>query len=235
MLHTGEKEPSFEWTVRKMIDCRLLGFRDGSEAINYLGSHDVEGYRNERIFNFLLNNGIPLTEERIKLAFVCLFTAVGVPMIFAGDEFADQHDLSVSHPPKQRDAVNYGRVDEPFRRRIFDYVSRLVKFRINNDALAVNDTDFIHVDFNDSKRVVCWRRGLPESDEQVVVVANFSDFSTSPASPGTEAEYMVSHWPKTHSGRKWREITQQRDVPPEWVAREPIYAWEAKVYALVVA
>jgi hypothetical protein len=64
------------------------------------------------VFQFSLSSrhrlGVPLTEERIKLAFVCLFTAVGVPMIFAGDEFADQHDLSVSHPPKQRDAVNYG-------------------------------------------------------------------------------------------------------------------------------
>ena len=28
-------------------------------------------------------------------------------------------------------------------------------------------------------------------------------------------------------------ITQDRDVPREWVGREPIYAWEAKVYALI--
>ena len=40
-------------------------------------------------------------------------------MILAGDEFADQHDLSVGNPAKQRDAVNYDRLDEPFRRRDF--------------------------------------------------------------------------------------------------------------------
>jgi 1,4-alpha-glucan branching enzyme len=230
----GEKEPSFEWTVRKLIDCRLLGFSDGAEAVNYVGSHDVEGYRNERLFNFLLNNGIPLTEERIKLAFACLLTAVGVPMIFAGDEFADQHDLSVSNPPKQRDAVNYGRLDEPFRRRIFDYVARMVKFRTGYDALAVNDTDFIHADFNEGKRVVCWRRGASGSDRQVVVVANFSDYTTPDALNGL-AEYRVPNWPTTPEGKKWREISQERDVPAEWVAREPIFAWEAKVYALVDA
>ena len=28
-----QKEPSFEWTVRKLIDCRLLGFADGAQAI----------------------------------------------------------------------------------------------------------------------------------------------------------------------------------------------------------
>ncbi len=58
----------------------------------------------------LQNNGVWLTEERIKLAFACLLTAVGIPQILAGDEFADQHDLSVGNPAKQRDAVNYDRV-----------------------------------------------------------------------------------------------------------------------------
>jgi pullulanase len=64
--HNDEMEPSFEWTVRKLIDCRLLGFSDGSQAVNYLGSHDVEGFRNERFFNFLQNNGIVFTEERMR-------------------------------------------------------------------------------------------------------------------------------------------------------------------------
>jgi pullulanase len=228
----SDREPSFEWTVRKIVDCRNLGFRDGAEAVNYVGSHDVEGFRNERLFNFLQNNGVSLTEERIKLAFVCLLTAVGIPMIFAGDEFADQHDLGVSHPPKQRDAVNYERLEDPFRRRIFDFVARLVKFRTSYDALAMNDTEFIHVDFNDAKRVLCWRRGRSGSDRQVVVVANFSDFITANALDGN-AEYRVSNWPETPPGKKWREITQERDVPANWVARESIFPWEAKVYALV--
>jgi 1,4-alpha-glucan branching enzyme len=231
---SDDEEPSFEWTVRKMIDCRLVGFSDGAQAVNYVGSHDVEGFRNERLFNFLHNNGIVFTEERIKLAFACLLTAVGVPMIFAGDEFADEHDLSVSHPPKQRDAVNYERLDEPFRRRVFDYVARLVSFRTSSGALAVNDTDFIHVDFGEGKRVVVWRRGRPDSSEQVVVVANFSDFVTANATSPT-AEYRVPSWPATPVGKKWREITQARDVPAEFVGREPIFAWEAKVYALVDA
>lgn len=229
-----DKEPNFERSIEKMIDCRRLGFTDGAQAVNYLGSHDVEGFRNERLFNFLQNNGVVFTEERIKLAFVCLLTAVGVPMIFAGDEFADAHDLSVAHPPKQRDAVNYERLEEPFRRRIFDYVARLVKCRTSEEALSVNDTDFIHADFNDGKRVVVWRRGRPGSGSQVVVVANFSDFITANAD-GPGAEYRVPNWPATPPGKKWREISQARDVPAEWVGREPIFAWEAKVYALVDA
>jgi pullulanase len=229
---SDDEEASFEWTVRKLIDCRLIGFTDGAQAVNYVGSHDVEGFRNERLFNFLLNNGVVLTEERIKLAFVCLLTAVGIPMIFAGDEFADAHDLAVAHPFKQRDAVNFDRLSDPFRRRIFDHVSRLVALRTSEPALSVNDTDFIHVDFNEGKRVVVWRRGAPGARSQVVVVANFSDFVTANAGSAS-AEYRVPNWPATPAGLRWREITQARDVPAEWVGREPIFAWEAKVYALV--
>ncbi len=227
-----DADPSFESSVRKMIDCRLLGFVDGAQAVNYVGSHDVEGFRNERLFNFLDNNGIAFKEERIKLAFACLLTSVGVPMIFAGDEFADEHDLSVSHPPKQRDAVNFERLEEPFRHRVFEYVARLVKFRTTYDALSVNDTDFIHVDFNDDKRVLVWRRGRPDSDQQVVVVANFSDFVTANAT-SANAEYRVPNWPGAPAGKKWREITQDRNVPDGWAGREPIFPWEAKVYALI--
>ena len=68
----------------------------------------------------------------------------------------------------------------------------------------------------------------------MVVVANFSDFASFNG-PGGIAEYRVPNWPATPPGKKWREISQERDVPAEWVAREPIFAWEAKVYALVAA
>lgn len=225
-------EPSFEWSVRKMIDCRLLdsGFTDMAQAVNYITSHDVGGIGNERLYNWLKNNGVVDVESRIKLAFVCLFTAVGIPMIFAGEEFADQHDLDLTDEHstlKQIDPVNYARADEPWRRRIFDYVSRLAHFRKTSDALAVNDTAFIHADFNDGKRVIAWQRGN-QPDNLVVVVANFSDYGTPPGS-----DYVIPNWPRTSAGKQWKEITQSRLVSSKWVGREGIFPWEAKVYTMV--
>lgn len=130
-------------------------------------------------------------------------------------------------PFKSVDKVVFG---DDWRRRIFQYVSRLVHLRTSHDALAVNDTEFIHVDFNDGKRVLVWRRGQPSNP--VVVVANFSDFVTAdPMNPASE--YVVHNWPATPPGRQWREVTQDRVVPPAFVGREPIFAWEAKVYTLV--
>ena len=230
-------EATFEATVRKALDCRAFGYRDLTEAVIYLTSHDVQGPANERLFNYFLNNGVADGEKRMKLAFACLLTAVGLPMILAGDEFADQHDLfdSLGHVTqeggKQVDPVNFSRRDEDWRARVRTYVARLIKLRTSHPALGVNDIDFIHVDFNDGKRVLVWRRGAASSTTQVVVVANFSDYSTPNGLADPNAEYVVPNWPSTPAGKSWREVPQDRPAPR--AGREPIFPWEAKVYALV--
>jgi pullulanase len=77
---------------------------------------------------------------------------------------------------------------------------------------------------------VVWRRG--SNDDPVIVVANFSDFTT-PHALGPGAEYVVPGWPPTPAGRHWFEVTQGRDVITDRHDRESIFAWEAKVYRLV--
>jgi hypothetical protein len=158
-------------------------------------------------------------------------------MILAGDEFADEHDLldrrgGVSQEGgKQVDPVNFSREAQPWRRELREYVGRLIRLRTTSDALSVNDTDFIHVDLAEGKRVLAWRRGGPGAERPVVVVANFSDWGTAdPFNPASE--YRVNNWPATPAGRSWREVTQDRPVPAEWIGREPIFPWEAKVYTL---
>ena len=229
-------EPTFEATVRRAIDSRGFGYSDLAQAVIYLTSHDVEGFQNERIANFCFNNGVTDAEQRVKLAFACLLTAVGVPMILAGDEFADQHDLfndqgQVSNSSgKQVDPVNFTRLGDAWRARVNTYVSRLITLRTSSDALAVNDVSFIHVDFNDAKRVLVWQRGAPGSAAQVIVVANFSDYASL---GGLSGEYVVPNFPAPPVGQRWREVPQARFA--DQAGREPIFPWEAKVYALVAA
>jgi len=224
-------DASFEQSVRSAIDCRAFGFSDGAQAINYVTSHDVQGFKSERLKDYLKNNGIFDAAGHMKLAFVCLLTSVGVPMILAGEEFADEHDKPTSNPQKQTDPVNFERLSDPWRRSLFQYVARLVKLRTSSEALSVNDTNFIHVDISAGKRVLAWSRGNASTRDLVVVVANFSEFGTpDPSSPS--AEYRVNNWPSATGGRTWREITQERSVPLQWAGREPGYPWEAKVYQL---
>jgi pullulanase len=230
---------NFEYTVRNAMDCRNLGFTDMAQSVNYVTSHDVEGFRKERLFTMLQKSGFAGLDlqKRVQLAFVCLLTANGIPMFLAGEEFADQNDLFDSNGNvtdsggKEVDPVDFSRLQDPLRLAIFGYVSRLVHFRTSHPALGVNDTDFIHVDFDDNKRVVVWRRGMP-GQPPVVVVANFSDYATPNGLIDPNAEYVVPNWPATPPGGRWREVTQQRDVLPTQIGREPIFPWEAKVYTL---
>jgi glycosidase len=235
---SASSQPSFEWTIREMIDCRHLGFADGSQAVNYLGSHDVtnrddDGTNNDRIFSYLVRQGVTDCERRLKLAFACLLTAVGVPMIFAGDEFGNPQSVRLDgdgvDDRKQSDPIDYTLLEEPWRKRVFAYVRTLVRLRTSTPALSVNDTDFLHFDFDDGKRVAVWQRGDVGQDP-IVVVANFSDWGTDVSRP--DAEYRIPSWPEAPYGRSWFEVTQGRVVPDAWAGREPIYPWEAKVYAL---
>src|SRR5205807_1969159 len=101
----------------------------------------------------------------------------------------------------QSDPVNYDRLADPWRRDVFDAVARLVRLRTASAALAVNDTEFLHVDFYDGKRVLAWRRGRPGIDDPVVVVANFSGWR-SDHHGGPPFEYRVHNWPGTPAGKR---------------------------------
>jgi pullulanase len=219
----------FESVVRQMVDCRNLGFPDGAKAVNYITSHDVEGLWNMRLFNFLLRMGVPQSEvfRRIKLGFACLLTAVGIPMMLAGEEFGDQHTRFDENGNvdqsggKQVDPVNYSLTTQPDRADLLVYVSRLVKLRTSHPALGANDTQFLQVDQNDGKRVFAWMRG-PAVDP-VITVANFSAWGTSdPFNPASE--YVVPNWPAGN----WQEVTRARPAPQ--AGRESLFPWEAKVY-----
>lgn len=225
----GLDERQFKDLVMDTIDCRRLGFTDCTQAVNYITSHDVEGMSKERLYDFLHNNGVALKEKQIKLAFALLLTAVGIPMILAGEEFADQHDLVVKHPEKQRDPVNYSRMEEDWRRDIYNYVSRLVHLRTGTDALCVNDTGFLHFDTTPGRRIFAYKRGMQDTRETVVVVANCSSWGTE-APESEEAEYKINNWPSISEDFEWFEVTQQRKVPSSWAGREPIFPWEAKIY-----
>ncbi|MBV9405132.1 MAG: hypothetical protein JO211_07290, partial [Acidobacteriaceae bacterium] len=95
ILGQSNDSENFEYTVRNAIDCRNIGFTDLAQSVNYVTSHDVEGYRKERLYTMLQKSGFSGLDlqKRVQLAFVCLLTANGIPMFLAGEEFADQNDL----------------------------------------------------------------------------------------------------------------------------------------------
>ena len=250
LLGQSASNESFESTVRKAIDCREFHYADLADAVIYFGSHDVEGFHKERLatmfrYQFPIDDSMSADqknrqnaaiERRVKLGFVCLLTAAGIPMILAGDEFADEHDLFNIHGAvtnesgKQIDPVNFSRLegaDNQWRRNVLVFVQRLIALRKSHPGLGVNETKFLHTDLTPGRRILVWQRG--DDSDPVIVVANFSDFQTDdPFNPASE--YVVPNWPH-RDDFDWREVSQQRDVPTRFVGREPLFPWEAKVYA----
>ena len=212
--------------IEMMVNPIKEGYSDCSQIINYVGSHDVEGVRNERIMSLLGNVGIFDDEafKRVKLAFATLFTAVGTPMIFAGDEFGDVHDLLPKHPEKQIDPVNWVRLEGGRNRDLFDYVKSMVRLRRDKIALQQNSCYILHTDFNWGRKIVVFQRG--DGADRVVVVANFSDKCV--------GGYNIPNWPQ--QGGRWLEWTQKRYPGDDHVrsghCQEDIYPYEAKVYVV---
>jgi pullulanase len=216
--------------VNYMVDCRQRGFTDGAQVVNYIGSHDLTNDAfSDRFFNWLEGRGVAFKDRNIRLAFACLLTSVGIPMILAGDEFADQRDFSLAKNAdenKQIDPVNYDRFSDPWRRDIFAYVARLVRLRTSTPALGRNDCTLLHTDTTDGRRIAVWQRGT--GPDYVIVVANFSDFASD---GGLAGSYVVPGWPGDIGDHSWFEASQS-DVPraaPN-AGREPLFPWEAKVY-----
>jgi pullulanase len=170
--------------------------------------------------------------KRVKLAFSCLMTAVGIPMILAGDEFAEETDLFDIHGAvtndagKQIDPVDFTRVSDGWRQHVLSCVKNLIQLRETHPALGVNDTKWLHQDPTPGRQIYVWQRGT--DDNPVVVVANFSDFGTTdPFNPSLE--YLVPNWPRPNDFQ-WREVCRNRRVDTGQIGRESVFAWEAKVY-----
>lgn len=70
--------------LESCIDCRKDGFPSGKNVVNYLASHDT-GHTMRHLLDAGLDDATALA--RMRLGAVLLFTAVGIPMVWMGDEF----------------------------------------------------------------------------------------------------------------------------------------------------
>ena len=119
--------------------------------------------------------------ERVRSAFALLLTSVGIPMILAGDEFGDVHDLdNTNWQLKMSDSVDYSRrYRSKNNENLWNKVSALIQQRTSHPALQRNEVDFFYfhprTDENDGEAVFAYCRtgGNATGDAgQVVIVAN---------------------------------------------------------------
>jgi 1,4-alpha-glucan branching enzyme len=107
-------------------------------------------------------------------------TSVHIPMLLAGEEFADIHDTDHHDwQLKMSDPVDWYRRDHDGHRETAAAVSDLIWLRNGHPALHRNEVEFFHfhpsIDANEGRRVFAYCRtaGRPlGSGGQVAVIAN---------------------------------------------------------------
>lgn len=198
--------------LKNAIDCKRQGFLGATNVVNYLSNHD-----HDRVFAELGSRAI-LDEpafKRAKLGTVLLMTAVGVPLIWMGEEFGEYKAKTI-----EQAKIDWTLLGNDMNKGLWEYYKGLIHLRKNNQALYTENIDFFHED-PDSK-VFAYTRWNDEGS-RVVVVANLSE--------NYLAGYSVPHFPANGT---WHEWTGNYDVEsgddnitidlPEYEAK--VFVWQ---------
>lgn len=162
-------------------------FSDLSQRVIDTASHGGAGGREQRLLSFLLSRPGWSREAAFEAtagALALLLTAVGVPMVIAGDEFGDLDDLDRARAsPKLGDPVDWARAALPDHAALLERVRPLIWLRRNHPALHRNEAELFslnagfHATFDETngERVFAYCRtagaALGEGG-QVAVIAN---------------------------------------------------------------
>lgn len=198
--------------LKDVIDCKRQGFLGATNVVNYLSNHD-----HNRVFSELGDRGIfdAAAFKRAKLGTVLLMTAVGVPLIWMGEEFGEYKAKTI-----EQAKIDWTLLGNDQNKGLWEYYKGLIHLRENNQALYTENIDFFHED-PDSK-VFAYTRWNDEGS-RVVVVANFSE--------NYLGGYSVPHFPANGT---WHEWTGNYDVEsgddnimidlPEYEAK--VFVWQ---------
>ncbi|PSB08711.1 alpha-amylase, partial [Pleurocapsa sp. CCALA 161] len=170
--------------LKNMLDCKRSGFMGATNVVNYLSNHD-----HQRVMVELGNRGIvgEAAFKRVKLGAILMLTAVGIPMLWMGQEFGDYNPLS-----QEASKIDWTLLAGELNQNLFVHYKGLIDLRKHNHALYTENIEFFHED--PEVKVIAYTRWNGEGS-RVVVVANFSDQYL--------ADYTVPHFPADGTWHEW--------------------------------
>ncbi|MCU0533196.1 MAG: alpha-amylase family glycosyl hydrolase [Hydrococcus sp. Prado102] len=176
--------------LKDVLDPKRQGFMGATNVVNYLTNHD-----HDRVMAELGDRGI-LDEaafRRKKLGIALVMTAVGIPMVWMGEEFGEY-----KHKTIDRAKIDWTLLAGELNQGLLAYYKGIIGLRKNNPALHTANIDFFHE--NPEAKVIAYTRWNDEGS-RVVVVANFSDQFL--------AGYTIPNFPTDGT---WHEWTNDYDV-----------------------
>jgi len=162
--------------IKACLNPLARGFADCAQVVNYVSNHD-----HHRLLPHMAKaQGVfdDAAFARAKLAGTVLLTAVGIPMIFMGEEFGEYKEKT-HHAAK----IDWSLLKNQRNQELLTHYKKLVALRKSVTALQQNHLEFFHE--NTAANVLAYRRSAEGRD--VVVVANFGG--------GHHDHYHISGWP----------------------------------------
>lgn len=150
--------------IKDAVDPRRLGYASATNVTNYLANHDQN-----RLFRKLGEHGI-LDEElyrRARLGVLILMTAVGIPMIWMGEEFGEHALMS-----EASNKIDWTLLENDSNKDFFEYYRDLIRLRTTHGAFHADGLEFFHD--NVDAGVLAFHR-FDEDGNEAVVVLNLSD------------------------------------------------------------
>lgn len=195
------------------LDPQREGFWGPRATIQYLENHD-----HERLAIELASAGVEGEEaqRRAELGATLLLTAVGIPMLYHGQEFAMRRPKTLGESK-----LDWTLLGSPANRALRERYRALIALRTSMPALQSASFECLALDAE--RRLLAFRRWASpyHGGGEVIVVANCGDDDA--------PEWAVPGWPRR--GDTWREVfagavikaraeeTAMRVTVPRWSAR----------------
>jgi 1,4-alpha-glucan branching enzyme len=195
--------------LKDVLDCKRQGFMGATNVVNYLTNHD-----HNHVMAELGERGILDAEafRRVKLGAALLMTAIGVPLIWMGEEFGEY-----KYKTQSQAKIDWTLLSGELNRGLKEYYKGLIALRKHNHALYTANIEFFHE--NPDAQVLAYTRWNDEGS-RVVVAANFSDQFL--------GGYTLSDFPENGT---WHEWTGNYDVEAgDHTLMTDLGPYEAKVF-----
>jgi len=182
--------------IKKALDPTHQGYPKGlDKAVIYTCNHDQKRLMLDLGEHKILDDA---AFGRAKLGAVLLMTAVGVPLIWMGEEFGGSNDINTSEKNQQ---LNWSLLKNDRNSSLLGFYKGLISLRKSNPALKTDNITFFHENLHD--KVFAYVRWNDEGS-RVIVVANFSDQAF--------FGYEISGIPEDGT---WHEWTRDYDIEAE--------------------
>ncbi|CAF0773371.1 unnamed protein product, partial [Didymodactylos carnosus] len=156
--------------IELAVDCKQQGYSTSANVINYLSSHD-----NERLMRILGDCHL-FDEPAFRLALIAqtlLLTAVGIPMMYMGSEFAEYKLLDREDPnfTKNSHEPHWSLATIGKTKHFFDCTKLLTSLRKRSKAVRSDNIDLFHRHW--ASKIAAYSRWC--DNERVIVVTCLSE------------------------------------------------------------